>query len=649
MNHYLSGILKIVLLEGSIALLLIDAIAGDRFEKVRARAHGVLAGLMVFGWANWGSLRHNIDFSRAISSIPVILACGFAVGFAFSAERDRRLAELIAWAKADPERARVWAAIAALIASVTVSTVFNSLPVSAPDAGSYVAHNWLWFAVTAALMAVSARFARRLATGVASFDAGPLLAKSKPLAIALTIVLSGGWVGLGVAQGRLPLIHNWEQFHFYLGAKYQAEVGWFNLYKAAILADRETVNVLGNMPTTRDLTNFEQVPLDVALSNAAEVKGRFSPERWEAFKQDWATMARLWPINWTNVMNDHGNSNSPAWAIVAAPLTKLVPLSMNGQALLGWLDMLLMLGLWLAVWQSFGHRVASVGLFMWAVPPLVFDYLAGSFLRWDWLFAIGLAACFLKQKRYGWAGGFFGFALATKLFPLFFGVALGIKALLEWRKTKKFGSEYLRFLRSTAIVGAACVAISTAMFGTSAWKEYAQRIQVAQVEKFYAIQYSLKTVYLQHAANPVRDWSQAIFPSDIAQRRADVNADDYRFGFTIARLFFTLLVVVLIRRATDVEAFVLGPLLVFTWLTVNMYYWNMLGLLALGLAMRAERQKPALGMLIGLHVIFMAFYLYQHLNRGLTEGYAVAWMLCALIIGTAWWEWKDSQREVTAG
>jgi uncharacterized membrane-anchored protein len=86
-------------------------------------------------------------------------------------------------------------------------------------------------------------------------------------------------------------------------------------------------------------------------------------------------------------------------------------------------------------------------------------------------------------------------------------------------------------------------------------------------------------------------------------------------------------------------------LLVFVWLTVNMYYWNMLGLLALGLAARSQRpnQRPALGMLIALHVMFMGFYLYQHLNRGLTEGYAVAYVLCAAIIGTAFWEWKASE------
>ena len=481
-----------------------------------------------------------------------------------------------------------------------------------------------------------------------------------------------------------------------------------------ILADRETVNVLGGMATTRELKTFEQVPLDVAMRDAAEVRGRFSDEQWQAFKNDWATMARLWPISWTQIMNDHGNSNSPAWAIFAAPIAKLIPLSARGQALIGWFDMLLMLGLWLVVWQSFGHRVASVGLFMWAAPPIVFDYLSGSFLRWDWLFAVGLAACFLKQKKYGWAGGFFGFALATKLFPVLFGVALGIRALFEWRQTKVFRKEYLRFGVAAAAVGAAAVGLSTLMFGVGAWKEYAQRIEVAQVEKFYAIQYSFRSVYLQHAATPLRGWAQAIFPADLAQRRGDVELckssgdtstatsctkelsgcgdnhrfalecttggqcsclrdgtpsktftrdlpcaqsnpertrmfeqecgfpQDYSFGFFVARVLFSLLIIVLLRRAEDVEAFLLGPLLVFTWLTVNMYYWNMLGLLALGLALRSERpqQRPAFAMLLGLHVVFMVYYLYQHLNRGLTEGYAVAWLITALIIGTALGELK---------
>lgn len=654
MNHYISGILKIILIEGSIALLLLDAVAKDRFARARSRAHALLAGLMVFAWCNYGSLRHNIDVLTALTSVPLILFSGFIIGLAFDSRRQERIAALIGWAKGRRGRLSSW------------------LVAAAPSMG----------------------------------------AQAKPLAVGLVVLLSGAWVGGGVASGRLPLVHPWEQFHFYLGAKYQRQVGWFNLYKAAILADRETVGVLGSMPTTRDLRTFDQVPLDVALRDAHEVRSRFSDEQWKAFKSDWTTMVGLWPMSWTAVLNDHGNSNSPAWAVVAAPIATLVPLSGPGQALLGWLDMLLMLGLWLAVWQSFGHRAASVGLFVWAMPPIVFDYLSGSFLRWDWLFALGVAACFLKQKRYAWAGGFFGFALATKLFPIFFGVALGLKALWQWRQTKTFKREYLRFGAGATAVGALAVASSTLMFGPDAWREYAQRIEVANLEKFYAIQYSFRTVYLQHAAQPLAAWAQAFLPSDLAQRREGVELcrsssqtstatacsrelagcgdgrryslhclsdgqcacskdgatgrtftrelpcaqsnqertrlfeeecgypKDYSLGFLLARVLFSLFIVALILRAEDVEAFLLGPLLVFTWITVNMYYWNMLGLMALGLTLRSERagQRPAFVMLLGLQTTFIVFYVCQHLNRGVAEAYPVAWLLTALVLAVGLWE-----------
>ena len=115
MNHYISGILKIVLIEGSIALLLIDAVAQDRFTKARAWAHGLLAGLMVFGWANWGLPRGNIDVSRTLALIPIILTSGFAIGLAFSKEREERLASLKTWLSADVSRARTVASLLALV------------------------------------------------------------------------------------------------------------------------------------------------------------------------------------------------------------------------------------------------------------------------------------------------------------------------------------------------------------------------------------------------------------------------------------------------------------------------------------------------------------------------------------------------------
>lgn len=570
MNHFISGIIKIVLLEASVALLLIDLVAVGRFERERTRVAGVLAGLMVYAWANYGALRADTSVAYALSAVPLVLACAWLLEAGFGEAKSPRML-----------RFRTWAAT---------------------------------------------RF------GAAR---GPRLS-----AVALVAVLSVGWVFQGVRAGAVVMVHPWEQFHFYFGAKYQREVGWFDLYRAAILADRETVNVLARVPSTRDLTTFDEVPVEQALRDGVQVRARFSEAAWASFKSDWVTMTRLFPMDWGRVIDDHGNSNSPAWSIIAHPIASLVPLSREGAAWLGWIDMLLMLALWLCVFRTFGPRVGATGLLAWAMTPLVFDYLAGSFLRWDWLFALGLATCLLRQKRYAAAGGFFGYATATKLFPIFFGVALFLRAFFEWRRTRTIAREYRAFLLGAVVVGAGVVAIAAAMFGPQAWVEYARRIEVAQVEKFYAIQYSLKTVYLQLAAGSWVVWAQGLFPSELMQARRDVDIAQYAWGFFAARLAFTWLVAQLIRRADDVEAFVMGPLLVFTWLTVNMYYWNMLGLLAMGLMLRKDRQRPALALLIGLHVIFMFFYLYQHLNRGFTEGFAVASLIAMLVLVTGLWEWR---------
>lgn len=700
MNHFISGIIKIAILEASIALLLIDLAAGDRFKTIREKAHTVVTGLMVLAFCNFGALHPSNDPAVVFTAIPLLLLSAQVVSFAFDPKRDERLAAFRAWGSADPKRAGRWAMTYVLVALGIVFVWLNQLPGGL--FGALISGGVAWTVGSSV---------QRIASGerkVSESLVTTLVKRSRPLAVGLVIALSGGWVAAGVGTGRSLLIHQWEQFHFYLGAKYQAEVGWFNLYKAVIIADRETINTLANLPTTRDLSTFETISVADALKDADAVKGHFSPQRWQEFRADWVQMSGLWRIDWTRIINDHGNSNSPAWSIIAAPLTRLTPLTLKGQALLGWLDILLMVGMWLFLWQTFGHRVASTGLLVWAALPIVFEYSTGSILRWDWLFALGLAAGFLKLKRYGWAGGFFGFAVATKLFPLFFGVAMGVRALLEWRKTKKLDREHVRFAVSTIATGLIVVGVSTVMFGTSAWKEYAQRIQVAQYEKFYGIQYSFKSVYLQHAAGTVTEWAQAIFPGGLKQqselvevckgssstsegascsreltgcgdnksfslkctgddcvctgrgkeerfteagacgRAADLFRDrckfpeDYSTGLFFAQLLFTLVIVVLIRRATDVEAFLLGPLLVFIWLTVNMYYWNMLGLLVVGLVLRSERpnQKPALGLAIGFHLIFMVYYLYQHLNRSITEGYAVAWMMAVLTVIVAIWEFR---------
>lgn len=462
--------------------------------------------------------------------------------------------------------------------------------------------------------------------------------------LAFAMVLA--WCNFGALRGNFSLIHHWEQFHFVVGAKYQTEVGWFDLYKAAIIADRESTHLLDNMQQTRDIATFEVIPLDRALADAPRVRARFSDARWAEFKDDWRKLVAIQPWGWDRVLMDHGNSNSPAWALIAHPIAELVPITPAGMTFVGLIDMILMGILWWFVFKTFGQRPALIALVVWAAMPIVFDYLAGSFLRWDWIFCLGMAMCFMKRGQWAIAGGFFGFAVATKLFPLYFGVCLGIRALFVIRKEKVIPVRYKRFAVGTAATGIAAVLLSAAMFGGFwVWKDYKARIDVAREEKFYSIQYSLQTVYLQWSNMTADEYAKGgmLFPQNkLKQDSPEVDVKQQAAGFFLAKLLFTLLVVLLLVRADDLQAFTLGPLLVFTWLIVNMYYWNMFGLLALGLFLRAgpsdPKGRPALGALIGLQAIFGFYYLHQHLNRGYTEGYAMGVLIAAGIVAFAAFE-----------
>ena len=458
------------------------------------------------------------------------------------------------------------------------------------------------------------------------------------LAPAIVSSLLAVWVSFGVARGSLPLIHHAEQFHFYLGAKYQREVGWFDLYPATIAADRETVNVLASARHVRDIHTFRVITIEDAEPAIERAKQKFSPEQWERFKADWTETTRHYPHGWSSVITDHGNSNSPAWSLFAHPLSRLVPLSATSQSFLSWIDMALLFGMWLFVLATFGGRRASAALVLFAAPPIVFLYTSGSLLRWDWLFATGMAICFLRRERWATAGAFFGYALMTKLFPIFFGLAFLIHHAWQYRQTRQSPKSASRFLLAAAASVLVIVVLTSAAFGTHAWREYAERISIAQTEKFYSLQYSLRTVFLQFAVplshGQVNLGDLFLFPQVLHHARPGVSIDDYAVSFFVVRLVFTAMVALLIRRTTAAwEAFALGPLLVMIWLVVNMYYWCMLGFVALSLFGR--RDRPGLGLFLALHGAFIFFYVHQHLNRPLTEGYVVAWLILVSILLTS--------------
>jgi hypothetical protein len=445
----------------------------------------------------------------------------------------------------------------------------------------------------------------------------------------LAVIALFSWTNYGSLRGGDGWVHRWEQYHFYFGSKYLPEVGYFNLYKATILVDREVANRVQYVARTRELTTFDEVSVAETLArDGAAVRAGFSDARWREFGRDWELFSRN-PGDWNHILSDHGNSGSPAWAIFAAPIARLAGIGPGGQKLMGLCDFVLMFALFVMLALSFGTRPFCVFVVIFSMLPFCFDYLAGSLLRWDWLFALGMCLCFLKRERYLVAGAFLGYAIASKLFPVYFALALALHAGWTVVRTHKLDRRWLRLAAGAAVTIALAVTISSAMFGgLKVWRGYRQRIEVARVEKYYGLQYSFRTLFLQAAASRPREFlSDWMLPPTIKQGLPDVDIGQWRLTFGFWQLLLTAIVAAALRYTDAIEALAVGPLLVYVWLIVNAYYWNMLALTALAWT-RAGRLLP----LIGLHVVLMWFYVYQHLNHAHAGGYFVGFLLFWLLL-----------------
>src|SRR5262245_12681928 len=84
---------------------------------------------------------------------------------------------------------------------------------------------------------------------------------SRKMALAFVIVGAlavFAWTRFGELHGDGHYVHRWEQMHFYFAAKYLPEVRYADLYKAILIADRESGRPL-RVDMTRDLTTFEEI------------------------------------------------------------------------------------------------------------------------------------------------------------------------------------------------------------------------------------------------------------------------------------------------------------------------------------------------------------------------------------------------------
>lgn len=447
-----------------------------------------------------------------------------------------------------------------------------------------------------ALLAVAWRAWRpgRLEPG----QAGTLLSLAAVVAVA-AYVNFGGFHGAG-------LVHHWEQFHYFLGSKYFHELGYDGLYAASLAAESEITGAPPRQRHVRDLRDNEVVPRISVMTHSREVRQRFEPDRWQAFRADVAYFLESNRYDYlSRIRLDHGYNPTPTWTFTASLFTRWPAASDRALSALALLDPLLLALMFGAIFRAFGSRVGCLSLIVFGLGyPWRFDWVGGAILRWDWLAAVGGAVVAVRSRRHGLAGALVAYAVMVRVFPGGFLVGPAIVAVRQALAERRLPRWFLRLSGGFVLGVVLCLAAGTlAGRGAASWTEFA-----ANLDKHHGTwltnNVGLANVLLYDLDTMRRvdvDWS---LPEPWLRWQAKMDRlEDERGGLILVAGGLLLAVVAAAAwRMAPHEAAVLGVAVAFSAVLLTCYYWAMLCLLPLG----RGRWGPALGWLglnLGLFVL----------------------------------------------
>lgn len=226
-------------------------------------------------------------------------------------------------------------------------------------------------------------------------------------------------------------IHGWDTFHYYIGSKYFKELHYERLYECVAIADSEEPG-LRRRVELRKIRNLHTNNVETTahiLAHPERCKQHFTAERWQSFRHDLRYFRSLEnPRRWDDSQTDHGFNGTPVWNILGTVLSNLAPANKFNVYMLDAIDPILITILAGLIWSTFGYRTASVALIVFATNfPSRWYWIGGSYLRWDWLFMMGLSLVLLKKQKPLWAGAAIGYAAQLRIFP---GFMLGLPFLI---------------------------------------------------------------------------------------------------------------------------------------------------------------------------------------------------------------------------
>lgn len=376
---------------------------------------------------------------------------------------------------------------------------------------------------------------------------------------------------------RVPSYGSLGIFHYYLGAKYLREIGYFNLYSCAVDKNnpiwRETKLV-------RDLKTYKLVRKD-ELSLCP--RNNFTNQRLKSFLADSEFITiHAEDKYWSYVVTDKGFNPPPSWASIAGTLANIIPLETKiGYFLLFNFDLLFILIAAVIIWYELGIVASLITLFLSLIYFGTLGALGNNYLQYGWYPLIVASYASWRRKKYNISGIALGFATALQMFPLFFAIPVGCWAFVCWiRQRRAQFLSALIFLRSFAI---ACFVFfligSFYAGGVSIWKEWYSKINIHKnyltgeifnigLPNFIA---TIVSSNHENAETYIEDYSHTQARNEVFRK---YNVVWYLFVFLgLSFIFFVL------WRSKHNQPILFGYFLIYLLVTLSPYYYLVLSLI----------------------------------------------------------------------
>ena len=408
--------------------------------------------------------------------------------------------------------------------------------------------------------------------------------------------------------------HAHDVFHYYIGAKYFPELGYYDIYRCSAAAMTELHPELSPSSfEVRDLRqNVHRLALDV-LPTSPRCDGAFDEPRWQSFRSDVdAFLVDMGPRGASRALRDYGYNPSPVWTLIGRPVASLVPADALPLFLLARLDLVLMGLCFGAIGWAFGFETLCLAVLVWGGNPLCrYQWVGDAFLRYLWLAASIGGICCLKARRPLAAGALLALGSLLRLFPALFAVAYGAWAARAGLRLRRMPDGLLRCALGAGVCGLVLLAAAPlgAGRGAGVYGEFGDNMRTYSQEAYWnSVGLRPLLALTTRAPEPeMRNGHPVVTEDSRKALRARTSRERWPVHAALALLALALLWRAA-GRCEDWEAATLGVPLILVFVSPPGYYMSCAVALALPAGRHTRLRTALLGALAIGCVTTLALY-----------------------------------------